>query len=184
MAGFNLITEVDVEEVCISGLLHLGDPLLVVPPAISSAHAGILPEILWRTKSEDWSKIPGMGGERASGTRQRLAGQICYECKSPLPAPHRPGEQLCARCDAAKTPKRRVTIRTKEHSVFAKERNDYKSGLTSPLTCDRNVEKLCRLTEAFTDQDLRGRLIDPIQLYSSKISNLMDMLAQVRPIAV
>jgi len=68
--------------------------------------------------------------------------------------------------------------------VFAKERNDYKSGLTSPLTCDRNVEKFCRLTEAFTDQDLWCRLIDPIQLYSSKISNLMDMLAQVRPIAV
>jgi hypothetical protein len=49
-----------------------------------------------------------MGGERASGTRQRLAGQICYECKAPLPAPHHPGEHLCARCEAAKAPKRRV----------------------------------------------------------------------------
>jgi 2-methylcitrate dehydratase len=88
---------------------------------------------------------------------------------------------------SARYPKKinaRITIRTKEQGVFAKERNDYKSGLTSPLTWDRNVEKFCRLTEAFTDQDLWGRLIDPIQLYSSKISSLMDMLAQVRSIAV
>jgi hypothetical protein len=49
-----------------------------------------------------------MGGERASGTRQRLAGQICYECKAPLPAPHDPGERLCARCEEAHAPKRRV----------------------------------------------------------------------------
>jgi hypothetical protein len=63
---------------------------------------------LWRTKGEDRSRIPGMGGERASGTRQRLAGQICYQCKAPLPAPHQPGEHLCARCEVAKAPKKRV----------------------------------------------------------------------------
>jgi hypothetical protein len=49
-----------------------------------------------------------MGGERASGTRQRLAGRICYECKSPLPAPHHAGEHLCFRCELVQAPKRRV----------------------------------------------------------------------------
>lgn len=33
-------------------------------------------------------------------TRQRLVGQICYQCKALLPSPHHPGEHLCARCDA------------------------------------------------------------------------------------
>jgi hypothetical protein len=42
------------------------------------------------------------------GTRQRLAGQVCYQCKTPLPIPHHPGEQLCARCQALQVPKRRV----------------------------------------------------------------------------
>ena len=49
-----------------------------------------------------------MGGERASATRQRLAGEIFYECKAPLPAPHHPGEHLCARCEALRAPRRRV----------------------------------------------------------------------------
>jgi|ERR1700677_3647246 hypothetical protein len=51
-----------------------------------------------------------MGGERALGTRHRLAGQICYECKAPLPVPHHPGEHLCARCEAVHAPKRRVYL--------------------------------------------------------------------------
>jgi hypothetical protein len=49
-----------------------------------------------------------MGGERSSTTRQCLAGKICYECKAPLPAPHNPGEHLCARCAALRAPRRRV----------------------------------------------------------------------------
>lgn len=49
-----------------------------------------------------------MSGERSSTTRQRLAGQICYECKAPLPAPQHPGEHLCARCEALRAPRRRV----------------------------------------------------------------------------
>jgi hypothetical protein len=35
--------EYDVKDVRFSGLHHLGDPLLVGPSAVSSAHAGILP---------------------------------------------------------------------------------------------------------------------------------------------
>lgn len=38
----------------------------------------------------------------------RLAGKICALCRNPLPAPHQPGEQLCARCAAEKKPPRRV----------------------------------------------------------------------------
>src|ERR1700728_3742003 len=66
------------------------------------------PGRLERTKDEDRARIPEMGGERASGTRQRLAGQICYECKAPLPTPHQSGEHLCALCEAVQAPKRRV----------------------------------------------------------------------------
>src|ERR1035437_10511609 len=41
-----------------------------------------------------------MGGERASTTRLRLAGQICCLCKVSLPHEpnQRPGERYCARC--------------------------------------------------------------------------------------
>lgn len=41
-----------------------------------------------------------MGGERASTVRMRHAGKICAICSSPLPAPHTPGEQRCAKCGA------------------------------------------------------------------------------------
>jgi hypothetical protein len=49
-----------------------------------------------------------MGGERASTARQRLSGKICCMCKSSLPAPHTPGEQVCAKCNAERSPRRRV----------------------------------------------------------------------------
>jgi hypothetical protein len=62
----------------------------------------------WGTKSEYRSRTPGMGGERASGTWQQLAGQVCYQCKAPLSAPLQPDERLCARRETVQAPKRRV----------------------------------------------------------------------------
>ncbi len=38
-----------------------------------------------------------MGGERASTTRQRLAGKICTYCRTPLLVPPN-GERVCDRC--------------------------------------------------------------------------------------
>ena len=50
-----------------------------------------------------------MGGERASTTRMRLAGQICCACKVSLPPPgpnQKSGERYCGRC----APKVRVYL--------------------------------------------------------------------------
>ena len=47
-----------------------------------------------------------MGGERASITRQRLAGKICARCRSYLPPSDQPGERLCTAC----TPRYRVLM--------------------------------------------------------------------------
>jgi hypothetical protein len=50
-----------------------------------------------------------MGGEHASTTRMRLAGQICCACKLSLPAEpnQKPGERYCARCEP---PRHRVLM--------------------------------------------------------------------------
>ncbi len=79
----------------------------------------------------------------------------------------------------------RVTIRTKDQRVFVKEQNGYEGGLTNPMSWERTIEKFHWLTEAFADEELRGRLILAVeQLDTLRISDLTDLLAQVRPIAV
>jgi hypothetical protein len=79
-----------------------------------------------------------MGGERASSARMRLAGKVCCSCKSPLPAPHTPGERLCARCLQEKAPKRHVymhfMVRQGWHIQFLEE--DLKTPLPKKLTFD------------------------------------------------
>jgi hypothetical protein len=45
----------------------------------------------------------------------RLTGQIFYQCKAPQPAPHDPGEHLCARCEAVQTPTGRVYMLFMQH---------------------------------------------------------------------
>jgi 2-methylcitrate dehydratase len=79
----------------------------------------------------------------------------------------------------------RVTIRTKDQRVFSKEQNGYEGGLTNPMSWERTVEKFHWLTEAFADKELRSRLIGAVeQLDTSGLSDLTDLLAQVRPTAV
>jgi 2-methylcitrate dehydratase len=76
----------------------------------------------------------------------------------------------------------RVTLRTKDQRVFVKEQNGYEGGLTNPLSWGRTVEKFHWLTETFADEDLRSRLIATVeQLDTSSLSDLTDLLAQVRP---
>ena len=58
----------------------------------------------------------------------------------------------------------------------------YEGGLTNPMSWDRTVEKFHWLSEPFADKNLRSRLIETVQQLSSRrISDLMDLLAQVRP---
>jgi 2-methylcitrate dehydratase len=78
----------------------------------------------------------------------------------------------------------RVTIRTKDQRVFVKEQNGYEGGLTNPMSWERTVEKFHWLAEAFADEGLRSRLIGAVErLDTSGLSDLTDLLAQVRPIA-
>jgi 2-methylcitrate dehydratase len=79
----------------------------------------------------------------------------------------------------------RVAIGTKDERVFVKEQNGYEGGLTNPMSWERTVEKFHWLAEAFADEDLRSRLIGAVEhLDTSRLSDLMDLLAQVRPTAV
>ena len=79
----------------------------------------------------------------------------------------------------------RITIYTKDQRVLVKEQLGYEGGLANPMSWDRTVEKFHWLSEPFADEDLRGRLIEAVQqLDSRRISDLMDLLAQVRPTAV
>ena len=79
----------------------------------------------------------------------------------------------------------RVTIRTKDQRVLAKEQNGYEGDLTNPMSWTRTVEKFHWLAEAFADEELRSRLIRAVeQLDTSRLSDLTDLLAQVRPTAV
>jgi hypothetical protein len=49
-----------------------------------------------------------MSGERASKTRMRLAGRICWRCGAGLDAApwQSPGERACERCDPANKPRK------------------------------------------------------------------------------
>ena len=79
----------------------------------------------------------------------------------------------------------RVTIRTKDQRIFVKEQNGYEGGLTNPMSWERTVEKFHWLTEAFADEGLRSRLIGSVEhLDTLGLSDLTDLLAQVRPTAV
>jgi 2-methylcitrate dehydratase len=79
----------------------------------------------------------------------------------------------------------RITIHTKDQRILVKEQLGYEGGLTNPMSWERTVEKFQWLSEPFADEDLRGRLIEIVQpLDSRRISDLMDLLAQVRPTAV
>jgi 2-methylcitrate dehydratase len=78
----------------------------------------------------------------------------------------------------------RITIRTKDQRVLVKEQHGYEGGLTNPLSWDRTVEKFHWLSEAFADEELRSKLVQAVRrLDTTALSDLMDLLAQVRPTA-
>lgn len=89
-----------------------------------------------------------MGGERSSTVRQRLTGKICALCRSPLPPPHIPGEQLCERCGAKRKPPRRVYMHFQTqsgwHCQFLEE--DLKTPLPKKLNL-LSQDKLFEIAE-------------------------------------
>lgn len=79
----------------------------------------------------------------------------------------------------------RITIRTRDQRIYAKEQNGYEGSLTNPMTWERTVEKFHWLTEAFANEELRSEIIRAVeQLDTSGLSNLATLLAQVQPVAV
>jgi hypothetical protein len=52
---------------------------------------------------------------------------------------------------------------------------------TGYLNSEDNSGEIRWLTEAFTDEELRSRLIRAVELNTSSLSDLTDLLAQVRP---
>jgi 2-methylcitrate dehydratase len=78
----------------------------------------------------------------------------------------------------------RITIYTKDQRVLVKEQLGWEGGLANPMSWDRIVEKFHWLSEPFADEDLRSKLIEAVQRLDARpISDLMDLLAQVRPAA-
>jgi 2-methylcitrate dehydratase len=94
----------------------------------------------------------------------------------------RPDEQFTAR--HRRELSARITIHTKDQRTLMKEQVGYEGGLTNPMSWDRTVEKFQWLSEPFADDDLRSRLIETVQQLDERpISDLTDLLAQVRPAA-
>ncbi len=95
----------------------------------------------------------------------------------------RPDEQLTARFPQELCA--RITVRTNDQRVLKKEHIGYEGGLDNPMSWDRVLEKFYWLSETFADEDLRNRLIETVQRLDTRpISDLMDLLAQVRPAVV
>jgi 2-methylcitrate dehydratase len=64
---------------------------------------------------------------------------------------------------------------------IALAQHGYEVGLNNPMSWDRTVEKFHWLSQAFADEDLRNMLIQVVQQLDARpISDLMDLLAQVR----
>lgn len=95
----------------------------------------------------------------------------------------RPDDQFTARYPGELNA--RITIYTKDNRVLEKEQLGWEGGLTNPMSWDRTVEKFHWLSEPFANDDLRSRLIEAVQQIDSRpIPELMNLLAQVRPVAV
>ena len=95
----------------------------------------------------------------------------------------RPDQQFTARYPRDLSA--RITIYTKDQRIVTKEQIGWEGGLTNPMSWDRTVEKFHWLSEPFADEDLRRGLIEVVQQIDAQpISDLMDLLAQVRPAAV
>jgi 2-methylcitrate dehydratase len=79
----------------------------------------------------------------------------------------------------------RITVRTEDGRTLVKEHLGYEGGLDQPMSWNRVVEKFHWLSERFADEALRNHIIQAVQQIDAwPISDLMNLLAQVRPSAV
>ena len=79
----------------------------------------------------------------------------------------------------------RITVRTKDGRTLVKEHLGYEGGIDQPMSWNRVVEKFHWLSERFADKALRNLIIQAVQQIDARpISDMMNLLAQVRPAAV
>src|SRR3984885_5945165 len=91
-----------------------------------------------------------------------------------------PDEQFTARYPRELSA--RITIHTKDQRILVKEQLGWEGGLANPMSWDRTVEKFHWPSEPFADEALRNQLIKAVQQLDKRpISDLTDLLAQVRP---
>jgi non-heme chloroperoxidase len=94
----------------------------------------------------------------------------------------RPDEQFTAQYPRELSA--RITIHTKDQRTLVKKQLGWEGDLANLMSWERTVEKFHWLSERFADEDLRSRLISAVQQLDARpISDLMDLLAQVRPAA-
>ena len=87
----------------------------------------------------------GMGGERSSTTRMRLAGTICCLCGRHLDAMlwQPPGERVCEACEAQRSPIPKLRLIHMSFCLIAKTRGRY-TGMASRDGLSRRVEMRLR----------------------------------------
>jgi 2-methylcitrate dehydratase len=79
----------------------------------------------------------------------------------------------------------RITVRTRDGRTLVKEYLGCEGGIDQPMSWDRVVEKFHWLSERFAEEALRNKIIEAVQQIDARpISDLMNLLAQVRPSVV
>jgi hypothetical protein len=102
-----------------------------------------------------------MGGERASTTRMRAAGQICCSCKKLLDrAPWSVVQRYCDSCTEKRT----------RHKVYMRDRGS----VEAHLRAEANAKEMRRLNKRMKDLDAEdaqrrgGLLTKVVRFFSSK----------------
>ena len=75
----------------------------------------------------------------------------------------------------------RLIVTLKDSRVFIIERDDYEGFHTRPMPWEKVVEKFVRLTESFTDDVLRQKIISAVDnLENINVKELTKLLAEVK----
>jgi 2-methylcitrate dehydratase len=146
------------------------------------------------SKDHPWMKEQGDYNLKYLISAAMLDDQVGPEQLQPERVQSRDAQEMAARVEVRPDPQltarfpeqlaARVTVRMKDGRTFVKEHLGYEGGIDQPMLWDRVVEKFHWLSERFADENLRIRTIKAVQEIDARpISDLMNLLAQVRPSA-
>lgn len=78
----------------------------------------------------------------------------------------------------------RLVVTLHDGREFSREQDDYEGSPTRPMTWSRVADKFNWLAEPFTDEQLRGEIVDAVgDLEHIQVSDLADLLGAVSPVA-